>query len=282
MKSGHMKRPIMAIVALSALALTACGSSDSPGTDTGSTAPGGGAAAAGVSLVNDGKLTVCTHLPYAPFQSNDDSGKTVGFDVDMMDLVAKKLGVTQEIVDTPFEGIKSGQDTATGKCDVSAAGMTITKERQKAILFSEPYFDATQALLVPSGSTVKSLADLNGKKLGAQSSTTGLDYANAHKSECGGCEIIEFQDLAAETQALLTGQVDAAINDLPVWSEAVKQNSGKAQIATQFDTGEQYGFGMKLGNTALKKVVDDVITTAKSDGTYDTIYKKWIGDVPAS
>ena len=281
MKSGHMKHPIIAIAALSALALTACGSSDSPGTDTGGAAPGGSAAAAGVSLVNDGKLTVCTHLPYAPFQSNDDSGKTVGFDVDMMDLVAKKLGATQEIVDTPFEGIKSGQDTATGKCDISAAGMTITEERQKAILFSEPYFDATQALLVPTGSTVKSLADLNGKKLGAQSSTTGLDYANEHKSECG-CEIIEFQDLAAETQALLTGQVDAAINDLPVWSEAVKQNSGKAQIATQFDTGEQYGFGMKLGNTALKKVVDDVITTAKSDGTYDTIYKKWIGDVPAS
>jgi polar amino acid transport system substrate-binding protein len=170
---------------------------------------------------------------------------------------------------------------ATGKCDIAAAGMTITDERKKAILFSEPYFDATQALLVPNGSTVKTLADLKGKKLGAQASTTGLDYANKNK-DANGYEIVEFQDLAAQTQALLTGQVDGAINDLPVWSEAIKQNPGKATIATQFDTGEQYGFGMKLGNDALKKVVDEVITTAKSDGTYETLFKKWIGEVPAS
>ena len=277
MKSLHTIRAIAAAIGLSAVALGACSSGPANTTQT----PAGSASASGVTLIAPGKLTVCTHLPYAPFQSNDDSGKTVGFDVDMMDLVAKKLGVEQAIVDTPFEGIKSGQDMATGKCDIAAAGMTITDERKKAILFSEPYFDATQALLVPNGSTVKTLADLKGKKLAAQAATTGLDYATKNK-DANGYEIVEFQDLAAQTQALLTGQVDGAINDLPVWSEAIKQNAGKAQIATQFDTGEQYGFGMKLGNTALKKVVDDVITTAKSDGTYDTIYKKWIGDVPAS
>ena len=278
MKSLHTIRTVAAVIGLSALALTAC--SSGPANTTTQT-PAGSGGASGVTLIAPGKLTVCTHLPYAPFQSNDDSGKTVGFDVDMMDLVAKKLGVEQAIVDTPFEGIKSGQDMATGKCDIAAAGMTITDERKKAILFSEPYFDATQALLVPSGSTVKTLADLKGKKLGAQSSTTGLDYANKHK-DANGYEIVEFQDLASETQALLTGQVDAAINDLPVWSEAIKQNPGKATIATQFNTGEQYGFGMKLGNDALKKVVDEVLTTAKSDGTYDQIFKKWIGEVPAS
>ncbi len=167
-------RPLVAVAALSAFALTAC-SSGSSGTSTGS---GGGAAGSGstasaggsgVPLISAGKLTVCTHLPYAPFQSNDDSGKTVGFDVDMMDLVAKKLGATQAVVDTPFEGIKSGQDLSTGKCDIAAAGMTITDERKKAILFSLPYFDATQALLVKADSSVKTLADLKGKKLGAQS-----------------------------------------------------------------------------------------------------------------
>jgi polar amino acid transport system substrate-binding protein len=62
----------------------------------------------------------------------------------------------------------------------------------------------------------------------------------------------------------------------------MKSNPGKATIGTQFNTGEQYGFGMKLGNTALKKVVDDAISKAKGDGTYDQMYKKWIGDVPKS
>ena len=275
-------RPLVVVAAVAAFGLTACGStpSDSGGSG-GSGATSGGAAAAGVTLIASGKITTCTHLPYAPFQSNDDQGKTIGFDVDMIDLVAKKLGVEQTIVDTPFEGIKSGQDLSTGKCDIAAAGMTITDERKKAILFSLPYFDATQALLVKKDSTVATLADLKGKKLGAQAATTGLDYAKS-KADANGYTIVEFQDLATQTQALTTGQVDAAINDLPVWTEAIKEDKGATKVATQFDTGEQYGFGMKLGNDALKKVVDEVITSSKTDGTYDQLFKKWIGDVPAS
>lgn len=280
-------RTMLAVgAAVSAFGLAACGSSGGS-TPAASAAPSGGASssssasssASGVSLIAPGKLTVCTHLPYAPFQSNDDSGKTVGFDVDVMDLVAKNLGVQQQIVDTPFEGIKSGQDLSTGKCDIAAAGMTITAERKKAILFSVPYFDATQALLVKKDASIATLTDLKGKKLGAQAATTGLDYANANKA-AGGYEVVEFQDLASETQALTTGQVDAAINDLPVWTEAIKENAGATKVAAQFDTGEQYGFGMKLGNTALKKVVDSTITTAKSDGSYASLYKKWIGTEP--
>ena len=274
-------RPLVVVAAAAALGLAACsgssgGSGGSGGAGGGST---GGGGASGVTLISAGKLTTCTHLPYAPFQSNDDTGKTIGFDVDMIDLVAKKLGVEQTIVDTPFEGIKSGQDLSTGKCDIAAAGMTITDERKKAILFSLPYFDATQALLVKKDSTVATLADLKGKKLGAQAATTGLDYAKS-KADANGYTIVEFQDLATQTQALTTGQVDAAINDLPVWTEAIKEDKGATKVATQFDTGEQYGFGMKLGNDALKKVVDDAITTSKSDGTYATLYTKRIGQAP--
>lgn len=263
--------------------LAACGS----GTTTTATSAASGAssaaskaAGADVKLIKPGALTVCTHLAYAPFQYPDDKGKVIGFDVDIMDLVAKKLGVTQEIIDTPFEGIKSGEVTKSGTCDISAAAMTITDERKKAILFSDGYFNATQALLLQPSSTVKSLADLKGKKLGAQTGTTGLDYATSKKAE-GGFEIIEFQDEPTQRQALLTGQIDAAINDLPVWSEVVKLNPGKAVVGPQFDTGETYGFGMKLGNDALKKVVDQVLKDAKADGTYNTIHKKWIGtDAP--
>src|SRR5262245_21613857 len=103
-----------------------------------------GEAAGGVKLIKAGSITTCTHLPYPPFQSKDASGKVVGFDVALVDLVAAKLGVKQEIVDTPFEGIKSGQDLNTGKCDIAAAGMTITDERKKVLDFADPYFDATQ------------------------------------------------------------------------------------------------------------------------------------------
>lgn len=246
--------------------------------DTGSTAEGG------AKLIRQGKLVTCTHLPYAPFQSKDSSGKVVGFDVDMIDLVAKKLNVTQEIVDTPFEGIKSGQDLNAGKCDVAAAGMTITEERKKVIDFSDPYFDATQALLVATGKAYKSLADLNGRKVGVQSGTTGEDYVRKQAKEKNlTVEIVSYRDLAAEQQALATGQIEGAVNDLPVWSEYIKENPGKFVVSAEFDTGEQYGFAVRKGaNPGLLKAVNDSIADAKKDGTYARIYEKWIGKKPAA
>lgn len=241
----------------------------------------GGTSKSGVPLVATGKLTVCTHLPYEPFQYKNDAGKIVGFDIDLMDLVAKKLGVTQTIVDTPFEGIKSGQDLNAATCDVAAAGMTITAERQKVMDFSKPYFDANQALLVRKGAGIDSLAKLRGKKLGTQASTTGEDYGNAH-AKANGYTTVSFKDLAALQQALITKQVDAAIDDLPVMNIYVKQHASEVEVSTQFDTGEQYGYSVKKGNAKLLAAINQVIDTARSDGTYDKIYAKWIGGTPPS
>lgn len=100
-------------------------------------------------LINSKNLTVCTHLAYRPFQYLDaDNTTIIGFDVDLADVVAKKLGVTQKIVDIDFGQITSGSVFAAKKCDLGAAAITITKERNAAAPFSDPYFDATQALLV--------------------------------------------------------------------------------------------------------------------------------------
>ena len=261
----------LAIVTLAA----GCGSSGGSSSPSSAT-PGAGE----VKLVAAGKLTTCTHLPYAPFQFNE-GGKIVGFDIDMMDLVAKKLGVTQTVVDTPFEGIKSGQDLNTGKCDIAAAGMTIKPERANVIDFSVPYFNATQALLIKKGAGWSSLESLKGKKLGVQSGTTGKDFVASKK--LGGVPVTEFEDLATLQQALATGQIEAAVNDLPVWSDYIKKNAGKFEVGAEFNTGEQYGFGVKKGGSpALLKTVNGVITAARSDGTYDTIYEKWFGTKPAS
>lgn len=100
-------------------------------------------------LVEAGALTVCTHLAYRPFQYLDDDNSTIiGFDVDLVDVIAAKLGVTQTIVDIEFGQITSGAVFAAGKCDLGAAAITITEERNAAAPFTNPYFNATQALLV--------------------------------------------------------------------------------------------------------------------------------------
>ncbi|MEU8242415.1 basic amino acid ABC transporter substrate-binding protein [Actinoplanes missouriensis] len=262
---------------LAAAVLLAVGAAGCAKEDTGGTSD------SGVPLIKAGVLTTCTHLPYAPFQSKDDSGKVVGFDVALIDLVAAKLNVTQEIVDTPFEGIKSGADLNSGKCDVAAAGMTITDERKQVLDFSEPYFDATQALAVVTGKKVVTLDELVGKRLGVQGGTTGEEYINAQVKEKGlKIEVVSYRDLAALQQALVTNQVEAAVNDLPVWNEYIKANPGKVEVATGFDTGEQYGFAVKKGNAKLLAEVNAAIAKARTDGTYDKLYAEWIGEKPAS
>jgi polar amino acid transport system substrate-binding protein len=267
----HLRRTLALALAVAAVA-TGCAKEDT------------GGESGGVDLVRAGKLTTCTHLPYPPFQSKDASGKVVGFDVALVDLVAAKLGVTQEIVDTPFEGIKSGQDLNTGKCDIAAAGMTITEARKQVLAFSDPYFDATQALVVPAGKPYRTLADLAGKRLGVQGETTGEEYVRAQVEEKGlTVEVVSYKDLGSEQQALATGQIEAAVGDLPVWNDYIRKNPGKVTVPTGFDTGEQYGFALrKDGDPDLLRTVNEVLAQARTDGTYDRIYAQWIGPKPAA
>ncbi|GAA2847332.1 basic amino acid ABC transporter substrate-binding protein [Streptosporangium fragile] len=274
-----------AVVVAGALGLSACGGGESttasPSDGASASAP---AAAPGVKLVKPGKLTTCTSLPYAPFQFTDtSSGKVVGFDVDLVDLAAKKLGVTQEIVDVKFDVIKSGAALNGGTCDIAAAGMTITEERKANLDFTSPYFDEVLAVFAKKGSGVKTLDDVKAKnlKLGVQTGTTSLDLAKEK-----GFTPTEFDDAGKQILALQSGQVDVVLQDLPVVNDWLKT---KPQIAEQFELGEtinsgnQYGFAVrKGGNPELLKTVNDALAQAISDGSWAASYKKWIGSDPVS
>jgi polar amino acid transport system substrate-binding protein len=267
--SGRRTRVLAATTATAGLLLVAaCTSSDDGGS-------GSKTAAGGVELVKGGQLTTCTHLPYPPFQSEID-GKVQGFDVSLIDLVAKDLGVKQEILDTPFENFKTGAFLNSGSCDLAAAGMTITEERKKNVDFSDPYFDATQALLVAKGSGISSLADAKAKKvqLGAQAQTTGEDYVKGK-----GFDPVSFESSDAVLNGLRSGQVKAVVIDYPVvqgWLKD-KANADAFQVADNINTGEQYGFTVKKGNTKLRTAINKALSDAKADGTYKKLYEKWIG-----
>lgn len=238
-----------------------------------------GSGGSNIPLVQSGKLVTCTHLSYKPFQFSEGD-KTVGFDVDLVDLVAKDLGVTQQIFDTPFETITSGTSFNANQCDLAAAGMTITDERKQAIDFSDPYFNAEQALLVKKGSNLKSLADLKGKKLGVQQDTTGEKYANDNAA-ANGYTVVQFEDLPLSETAVRTGAVDAVINDNGVLYDYAKEFPD-TEVTTEFPTNEKYGIGVKKGNTALLTKINEVLKKAKDNGEYDKIYEKWFGKKPTS
>ncbi|MFI6618852.1 transporter substrate-binding domain-containing protein [Streptomyces sp. NPDC050528] len=274
---GRRARTLAATTATAAttalVLVTGCTSSDSGGSGTKT-------AAGGVELVKAGHLTTCTHLPYPPFQSEID-GKVQGFDVSLIDLVAKDLGVKQTILDTPFENFKTGAFLNAGECDLAAAGMTITAERKKNVDFSDPYFDATQAVLVDKKSGITSLADVKtkGKKLGAQAQTTGEDYAKSK-----GFDPVSFESSDAVLNGLRTGQVQAVLIDYPVvqgWLKT-KANADAFKVVDNLNTGEQYGFTVKKGNTKLLAAINKAIKDAKADGTYKKLYEKWIGPYDAS
>ncbi|WP_340385499.1 transporter substrate-binding domain-containing protein [Streptomyces sp. SS7] len=273
-RARTLPRVLAALTATAGLVLvSACTSSDSGsgGTKT---------AAGGVELVKAGQLTTCTHLPYPPFQSEID-GKVQGFDVSLIDLVAKDLGVKQQILDTPFENFKTGAFLNSGECDLAAAGMTITAERKKNVDFSDPYFDATQAVLVDKNAGVTSLADVKSKnvKLGAQAQTTGEDYAKKQ-----GFDPVSFESSDAVLNGLRTGQVKAVVIDYPVvqgWLKD-KANADAFKVVDNLNTGEQYGFTVKKGNTALLAAIDKALADARADGTYKKLYEQWIGPYDAS
>jgi polar amino acid transport system substrate-binding protein len=257
---------VLSLVA-SGCVLAACGG----GGGSGGSSSGGQQSTSG--LAKPGVLTTCTHLPYPPFQF-EQNGKVVGFDVDIVDKAAKKLAAKQAFLDTPFENFKTGAFLNTRQCDVAAAGITITAERKKNVDFSDPYFDATQALLVRKGSDIPNLAGAKGKKIGVQTQTTGEEYAAGK-----GLDPTSFESSDALLNGLRTGQVDAVITDYPVVAGWLKQPALAAafEVKDNLDTHEQYGIMVRKGNTKVVDALNAAIKESKADGSYKASYEKWIG-----
>jgi polar amino acid transport system substrate-binding protein len=266
-RNGRVQKLILTLAVCLPLVAAGCGGESGGTTD-------------GIKLVKKDELTVCTHLPYKPFQYRDKNGDVVGFDVDLIRLVSKDMGIKQTVVDVDWTQVTSGAAFKAGKCDLGMGGMTITPEREKSILISEPYFDATQALLVKKGGATD-LAALKGKKVGVQSDTTGADYGNKNAKKYG-YEVITFDDSSLEFNAVKAGTIDGAINDNGVLYDFAKGNP-ETEVTAEFDTNEQYGFAGLRDDPNATKLMDKLnaaIAEAKDNGEYDKIYKKWFGTLP--
>lgn len=257
----------VAATSLLALSLAACGSSTS--TDKSSGGPK-------VTFVKSGTLTVCSDVPYAPFEDFDKSTATgfTGFDVDMVAAIAEKLDVKLVIRDSDFDALQSGLLLNGRQCDLGASAMTINDERKKHLLFSDGYYTSKQSLLVPSGSTITGIADLAGKKVGVQKGTTGETYTAEHAPDA---KRIQYADDGKMYLALKAGQIDAILQDLPVNLEHQNdpKEPGKFQVVETYDTAEVYGFAARKGNVALIDAVNQQLKALKTDGEYQKIYDSY-------
>lgn len=253
------------------LSLSACGSDD--GGDGASTDTGD-VAAADLDLVTDGTLTVCSDVPYPPFEDFDESAPSgfSGFDIDIVQAVADGLGLDLAVKDSSFDGLQSGLSLNAGECDLAASAMTITDDRKKNLDFSEGYYESLQSLLVPEGSDITAIGDLAGKKVGVQQGTTGEAYT---KENAADADIIAFPSNAEMFQAIQAGQVDALLQDLPVNVDNAKKSDGAFTIVEEYDTDETYGLAIKKGNTALVDAVNQQLAELRESGEYDTLYDKY-------
>jgi polar amino acid transport system substrate-binding protein len=256
-----------------ALLLAACGDDD----DSDDAASGDGGS--DTTQEERSTLTVCSDTPYEPFEFEGEDGEQTGFDIELLRAIADGMNQDIEVTDQDFEGIWLAPQAGT--CDIVASAMTITPERAELALFSDPYFDAEQSLLVTAENeqTYATLDDLAGQTIGVQSGTTGETYANENKPD--GAEVKGFPDSSAMFLALESGDVAALLQDLPVNGYRATQDDSFVVTET-YPTDEQYGFAADKDNTELIDNVNEQLQALRDDGTYDEIYADWFGEAPSS
>ena len=275
------KLAVAAVTAVALSALTACGGTPAAPSGPSSSAPGGGespsAPAVDYQTVEAGVLTVCSDVPYPPFEVEDASSPSgySGFDIDVMAEISKRLGLTLKVIDSDFDALQSGTVLVANQCDVAASAMTITEERKANLDFSEPYYDSLQSLLVKTDSGITKLADMAGKKIGVQKGTTGKTYAteNAPKD----AEIIDYPSDGELWPAIQATLIDAILQDQPVNHEHEVADANYKIVET-YNTDEQYGYAFAKGQKLeLQAGVNAQLKAMRDDGTYDTIYEKYFG-----
>ncbi|MEX1163034.1 MAG: transporter substrate-binding domain-containing protein [Nitriliruptor sp.] len=275
-------RRASALLAALALTATACGGGDDPEPDTTedgaeSTDDGGdGEAAADFTLLTEGTLSICSDLPYEPFEFEDPDSPSgfSGFDIDLMQAIADDLGLDGiEVRATTFDTIENGTALATDQCDVAASAMTINDEREENLDFTDSYYESLQSLLVNADSDIASLEDTDGKRIGVQVSTTGQTYAEENAPE--GAELVEFQNTGDLFAALVSGSVDAILQDQPVNAERARTDDS-VELVEEYDTGESYGFAVaNEREDGLLDALNDGLQTLRDDGRYDEIYDEY-------
>ncbi len=227
-------------------------------------------AACSAKPASSNTLTVVTDPTFKPFEFTDEQGNMVGIDIDIMNAVAAKMGMKVDWQNVPFDPILAG--LASCQYDVSIAAITITEERQKNMLFSDPYMDAGLIVVVnATNDSIKSLDDLKGKTVAAQLGTTGEEAAKAIENviyKPYDTYQFAFQDLA-------NGQVDAVVADNPVALGYVKSMDGKVKVVGDVFNSAPYGIAFCNTKTELKDKVNAALKELIADGTIDAIVTKY-------
>ncbi len=251
----------LAVAAVGTLALTSCGGSDAPAAPEDPNA---------VKLINDGKFTVCSDIPYEPFEFVKD-GKNVGFDMDIAAEISKDLDAELTVVVASFDSIQSGLFKT--QCDAAISSVSITDERKGNMDFSTPYMDDDLTLVAKEGSGITDVESAKGKKVGVQQATTGSKFAKEN-----GLVPVEYDTGNDQVMSLKSGQTVASLGNQSILGYAIK-NEPTLKRVEDFKSGEQLGVAVAKGNTALLEKVNGTLKRITDDGTLKKFSDTWFGAI---
>ena len=230
------------------------------------TACGGAKGATLKDVQKAGKLTIATSPDFPPFESLEGD-TVVGIEPDIMKLICDKLGVEAEFVQMDFDSVLIGIQAA--KYDCAMSGITVTPDREKNMLFTDPYYNAAQVIVVAEGSPITGKADLAGKVASVQTGTTA-------ESGCQdeGIEVQAFAANADAKAALTTGKVDAWVVDNLTASQMVEAGEGLVILEEKL-TEEPYAFAFAMGSEDLVAAINEALNELMADGTVEGIFDSY-------
>ncbi len=257
----NMKKWISTAILCSSMALTACGGSQTEETATGAE--------------KEKTYRVAMNAEFAPFEYTTANGELIGFDVDLMNEMAKEGNFKVEYKNQPWDGLFASLQT--GDADALISAVTITDDRKQTIDFSDSYFDIQQVILLPKG---KNITDTNGlqqlNRVGVVTGNTGDLVASKIFGPTSN-KIARYESLPIVLKELENNGVDAVISDSSVVSHYLKNNPDKEFVmieAKDFDQ-EQYGIAIKKGNEETVKVFNEALQKVRDNGKYEEIYNKY-------
>ena len=250
---------------------------DNAGADQGSAGNAANEQPAGQNLPEavkaSGKLRIGTEGTYAPFTFHDKDGKLTGFDVEIAEEVAKRLGVEAEFIETPWDGLLAGLDAK--RFDAVFNEVTIRDDRKEKYDFSDPYIVSRAVLIVhEDNEDIKTFADLKGKKAGQSLTSNLTDIAREN-----GAEIVATEGFNQAIDLLLSKRIDATVNDGLSFLDLKKQRPDvKLKVVDEMLEAAESAALFNKGNEELVQAVNEALAAMKADGTYLKISEKYFGE----
>lgn len=223
------------------------------------------------------ELTVVADATWPPMETLDRNKKVVGYSIDYLKAVAREAGIKVSFRNTPWNELF---DALEGKrADIIASSVTATERRRKILGLTEPYYEVRQAVIVPKGSKVKSLEDLDGLKVGGQIGTTGLIETLPDAKV--KAVIKSYDEVGLAVEALAAGELDAVICDVPLAKYYVHKKAGnKSKLAVALTAGEPeyYCFAVRKDDEALLNKLNKGIAAVKAKGLDKKLAAEWMGE----